>query len=400
MLRIKRLALTFLLIGPASGCGEPSDSAPAGLSFDTLANGAVHVRNGLEGLWAAQGREPWRLVEDLRIGTLEGTGPEVFGAVSSVFSDEMGRIWVMDSQAQELRQFAPDGTFVRTVGGPGEGPGEFGNNPCADRGPDGEIWVESGRRWQRFDSAGTLLGGQPSTGTLQCGIRTWRGAQFIGVRVVFNSETGDFTSTMVVHDRGPDGDLVPGPTYPTPELREGETFEWRRPDGRPFITLGVPFAHRPGHPLRGGGDFWVTQGGGEYRVQRQTVEGDTLRIVERIFEPVPVPPALRDSAIAGLDHVERGFPDDFDAERVPTVFPPFEGTEVARDGTMWIRRRVEGGAHAFDVFNGEGIYLGLVHQPVGLGGMRISDITGDHIYGSITDLLGVYYVVRLRIERP
>lgn len=401
--RVKRGAFTLFgvltVVGVASACGDDSSGVPAGVSIDTLANGAVHVRNGSEGLWAARGREPWTLVEDLRIGALDGAGPDVFGSVRNVLADEMGRIWVMDSQAQELRQFAPDGTYIRTVGGPGEGPGEFGFNPCADRGPDGEIWVEAGRRWQRFDSAGNFLGGQPSTGTTQCGIRAWRGSQFIGVRSVFDPATEDFASSMVMHERGPDGNLVPGPSFPVPTLRDGETFEWRRPDGRPFITLRVPFAHSPGYPLSSDGDFWVSQGGGEYRLQRQTVEGDTLLIVERTYEPVPIPPAMRDSAIAVLDDDERGFPDDFDAARVPTVFPPFDRTEVARDGTLWLRRHVEGGAYSFDVFDAAGIYLGAVPIPSSLGRLAVDDITGEYIYGVTTDALGVSYAVRVRIEK-
>lgn len=399
MLRFPRRVLGLAFLGMATACGG-DPTLPADVVVDTLANGAVHVRNGTEGLWAARGREPWRLVEELRIGSLEGTGPDLFGGIRSVFPDAMGRIWVMDSQAMELRQFAPDGTFIRTVGGPGEGPGEFGFNPCADQGPDGEIWVHAGSRWQRFDSAGTLLGGQPGTGTLQCGIRAWRGSQFIGVEAEWDPEIDDFASWMVVHDRGPDGELVRGASVPVPVLADAQTFEWRRPDGRAFITLRVPFTHSPSYPLGPGGDFWVTQGGGEYRIQRQTVEGDTLRIIERSHAPVPIPPTVRDSAIAALNHAERGFPADFDAERVPTVFPPFEAIEPARDGTLWLRRRLEGGAFAFDVFDADGVYLGPVLEPADFGGMRVYHISTDYLYGAVTDALGVSYAVRLRIDRP
>lgn len=218
-------------------------------------------------------------------------------------------------------------------------------------------------------------------GTLQCGIRAWRESHFIGVQADFNPETGDFDSRMIVPERGPDGDLIPGPTYPVPVLDESETFECRRPDGRPYITSRVPFTHGPAYPLGPGGDFWVTQGGGAYRIQRQTVEGDALRIIERDYVPVPIPASVRDSALAELDLDERGLPADFGAARVPTVFPPFEVTEATRDGGLWLRRRIEGSAFAFDVFDPEGIYLGLVREPEGYGGMRVYDVTPDHIYG-------------------
>ena len=63
MLRIEWFALA--LVALSSACAD-SSGVPAGVSIDTLANGAVHVRNGSEGLWATRGREPWTLVEDLR----------------------------------------------------------------------------------------------------------------------------------------------------------------------------------------------------------------------------------------------------------------------------------------------------------------------------------------------
>lgn len=40
--------------------------------------------------------------------------------------------------SSELRLFGPDRDFVRSVGGEGDGPGEFGFNPCANAAPLGE----------------------------------------------------------------------------------------------------------------------------------------------------------------------------------------------------------------------------------------------------------------------
>ena len=168
---MRRLAAGVVLALFGCGAGEPGP--PAAATVDTLPSGALHVTSAPQGVWALTGAEPWRLVEDLRIGEFDGTGPYVFGSLRSVIPDPMGRIWVLEGQAFELRLFDAEGRFVRAVGRQGEGPGEFASNPCAFAGPDGEIWVESGGRWQRFDTAGVLLGGQPVTSTLGCGIRRW-----------------------------------------------------------------------------------------------------------------------------------------------------------------------------------------------------------------------------------
>ena len=42
-------------------------------------------------------------------------------------STELGRLWIGDSQGKDVRVFDADGQFVRAVGQPGEGPGEFGS---------------------------------------------------------------------------------------------------------------------------------------------------------------------------------------------------------------------------------------------------------------------------------
>ena len=150
-------ALMLTLLLPASqACGGEQVVSRA-VAVDTLASGVLHVRNSAEGLWAREGTAPWELMEELRIGRVNGQTPDVFGQVRNVVPDAQGRIWVLDTQASELRLFDAEGRHVRTIGGRGEGPGQLGGvaAPCAFRGPGDEIWTEEPRRrWQRFDSAG------------------------------------------------------------------------------------------------------------------------------------------------------------------------------------------------------------------------------------------------------
>ena len=158
-----------------SSCGRSEQLASGGAVIDTLANGAVRVVNTAEGIWGLDETERWVLTENLRIGVLDGEGPYVFGSVRNVFPATQGRIWVMDSQAFELRLFNPDGSFVRAVGKQGGGPGEFaGRSPGAFPGPNEEVWVEDSlRRWQRFNEEGRLVGSHRSTSNFGCSTRRW-----------------------------------------------------------------------------------------------------------------------------------------------------------------------------------------------------------------------------------
>ncbi|HEX2168026.1 MAG TPA: hypothetical protein VHG09_12405 [Longimicrobiales bacterium] len=87
------------------------------------------------------------------------------------------------------------------------------------------------------------------------------------------------------------------------------------------MSMRLPLAHSPSYSLQDG-VFWVTDGGGAYRFRRQTLEGDTLLVVERGYDPVPVPDSIRTAEIEGLAGEGRGYPDDFDPSDVPAVFPP------------------------------------------------------------------------------
>lgn len=154
-----RLGGLGFLAALAVACGAPGDTRGATWDgqIDTLADGRVVVRNGERGIWP-EGAE-WQVVEEIRIGTLEGEGPDTFGDVASFEVDNLGRIWVLDMQASELRVFDRDGEYVRTVGRAGSGPGEFRQPVHVDMSPDGRIWVSAppNARISIFDTAGSFV---------------------------------------------------------------------------------------------------------------------------------------------------------------------------------------------------------------------------------------------------
>ena len=144
-----------------AACGEEPPPPITELSIDTLADGSVLVSNPPNGLWDANPGARWRLVESLRIGSAVAEETDAFGNVASFTLDGLGRLWIGDSQGKDVRVFDADGQFVRTVGQPGEGPGEFGSVRSVRPGPEGHIWVTDSDlgRYEIFDTAGTRIGG-------------------------------------------------------------------------------------------------------------------------------------------------------------------------------------------------------------------------------------------------
>lgn len=70
---------------------------------------------------------PWRLEASptLELGRADGDRPDVFGSIRHVIRLRTGAIAVADAMAREIRIFDEAGLHVSTVGGEGEGPGEF-----------------------------------------------------------------------------------------------------------------------------------------------------------------------------------------------------------------------------------------------------------------------------------
>lgn len=82
------------------------------------------------------------------IGGLDGPGLHVVSRGASVAVDHLGRILIGHHRYPEIAVFDTTGTFLRTVGGEGEGPGEFQIVLHIDAGP---------RYIQVFDSRGRTL---------------------------------------------------------------------------------------------------------------------------------------------------------------------------------------------------------------------------------------------------
>lgn len=97
-------------------------------------------------LHRAEGSDAWslRLEEVLAIGSMEGD--DSFGRVMDIAWDGRGRILVADDLGPHVKVFGADGSYVRTIGRAGEGPGEFSQpwQLAVDAGDSLYVW-DAGR---------------------------------------------------------------------------------------------------------------------------------------------------------------------------------------------------------------------------------------------------------------
>ena len=383
-----------------SGCG--ADAADSGMATtrDTLPNGATLVRHT-----PPPGGVPvtWGLQEDLRIGTMDGGGPDQFGRIGGLAVAEDGRIVVLDAQAQEIRVFGSDGEHLRTFGGKGGGPGELETANGILMGPDGLLRVPDARntRLSYFD----LEDGFVRSHRYEPMYLSWSFQGVLGddgtlwsVHYLPSETPGQRGRLAYV---GQDSTGTPVDTLPHPDAGgdpDNDPGAWSiRRDGRMMASIGVPFYPHRQHFLDSRLRLWSTvDGDPSYRVERTTAEGEPDLVIEMGRPLQPVDRAAADSIVT---HWEGEFDTKLDRSKVPEMAPAIGSLFQDDDGRLWV---VANTAHAdsirtLDAYDSDGRWLGTLATQTSIAPFPHPVIRGDTLWAVARDELDVPYVVRGRL---
>lgn len=128
--------------------------ALAGLLFLSACGKEQAAQSAAVGVTVTELRE-LNLTEELRIG--EDTGV-IFGGITDLEAGADGTIYVADPEYHMIRAFSPSGDSLASIGGEGEGPGEFTRVSALEVGPGDSLYVFD--RWQNrisvFSPGGTF----------------------------------------------------------------------------------------------------------------------------------------------------------------------------------------------------------------------------------------------------
>lgn len=391
--------LAFATLPVLAACGTPGEATARWTgTMDTLPSGEIVVHNPAEPMWAPG--EEWRMVEDLRIGTLDGDGPDLFGDVTWLEVDPAGRIWVLEGQAQELRIFGPNGRYLTTVGREGGGPGEFARPLHIQRGPDGNMWVvdPQNNRISLFDTAGTYLEGKRMPGGFV--IMPWPGGfdregHYYGPVPLPNDDDELFKMGLVRYDTA----FTPMDTLAIPhDPVTRDRFELRSENS--FWITSIPYTAGFEWRLSPAGTLWGMLTG-EYELFEIAPSGDTLRTITRDFTPLPVTEADMEEARERLESFVRNG-GKVDWSKIPDTKPATDDFFFDDQDNVWVLpvTTQDDAGRIFDVFDGDGRFLGTVRSPAPLSMNPAPIFRGGMLYGVTEDELEVPYVVRLAIEKP
>lgn len=334
-------------------------------------------------------------VPRVSIGGPNATGPAQFDNVMSVDLDTHDRIWVADAGSAQMRIFNADGSSWKTLGGKGQGPGEFLRIRILGRfhGDTVAVWDRSNRRLSLYDPNGDLLAVRvlpPGGIASPRAYGVFRdGSLVVQVPKVYQAfqlqphtilrDSARFVLLHVEH----------ASTTPLNAEAAGPIWLWT---GR--SQLPIPFTENPGVAVASDRVYVVD--GDAFRVRvfgRDGLEG--IHRIERAPRPV-TPASLREyrermkaylrpaqlpELLRLLDRPER-----------PKVLPAYSSV-IAVGDHVWAEVYQSG---RWNVFDARGAYVGDIVMPAGFDPMSAN---AREVAGVWLDREGVEYVRVYAIEK-
>ena len=365
-----------------------------------------------------------RLVEEVRVGSLDGALETQFGMILAVEPRPNGGFYVFDAQVPVIRQFDERGRFVRNVGRSGGGPGEYSKGVQGLRSTrDNQlaVWDAQQARIVLFDSAGKHLRDIRVTGG------AFFGDQAFGVDTAgnFYLKRADLSRIPSPHGR----QMVLETDFPITFLKvspSGSTLDTLRlpqnlNTARGFV-LATPQGYRSNFmpesvsALSNRG-YLVVGHSRTYAIDIRE-PGSRSRRLTRTVPSIPIVGEERAMWEAWTTFTQRrsqGEGVSAALQDVPRMKPAFRGIWVDDDGRIWVDRYVEARKvtveprkpgderplynwrepPTFDVLTPEGKLLGTLVFP---GDTYVYAARGHYVWAETKDEDDVPQVVRFRIE--
>jgi hypothetical protein len=386
--KIVPLPFTLALAAGLSACADAQPGESWAGSVDTLSSGVVVVTNPSRGLWGAD--QQWRVEEVLRIGEPDGTSAAVFGRIGRIEIDADGRIYVFDSQANELRIFNGDGSHSHTRGRSGEGPGEFRSLIGTAVAPDGTLWLVDA-----VNARYTLLGPGGTAATLRRRVGTYRlpwlgGVDSAGRFYDQATERVDGRIIDVVLALDSSGTPVESARLPSVDLR---------PPRAGSMEFPLPYSASIVRAWDRSAGIWqaVTS---EYIIHRISLSGDTSLVIRRSFDREPLSQTQHDSVNVYARSLAAEFNVAVPRELHPTHVPPLRWLAVDDDGNLWVCATGLAACDELEVFNAQGRFLGAVALPTPVADAPVPVIRRGHMYAVVQGPSGEPQLLKARVVRP
>lgn len=381
-----------------ASCSDDSDSN--GNDAFTVADSAnVQIVRSLRPSWED---EPVIVDSEpiLEIGEVDGDAPYILYRIVGVARTGRGEIVVGDGGSSELRFFTGDGTHIRSVGGQGEGPGEFTSLRAVFGCGDDKIYAFD-RNWQLsvFDDAGQFIekvvlhepGGQRTPYRVSC--NSGGNLVITGWGDELTSEAvSTFVSSADVTVISPKDSLIARlGRFPSSERIGGPQGSGPHPLGRSTLVGGY-------------GDGTLIATSHAFEVLQFDGSGKLKRVIRGPERDLSISPEIAgrwivDALEAVPPPLKAQMEQQYSLAPLPEQLPAYSDMRVDADQRIWLREFALPADAALDwwVFAPAGNLLGTVRMPDRL---KIMGIGSDQVFGVFTDSLGVEKVRVHRVDLP
>lgn len=320
------------------------------------------------------------LEEELSIGLEVGPEEYMLNRPFDVKAADDGTIFVLDWGDVCIKVYDKDGTYLRTIGQKGQGPGDFGFLLYMALSSDGRIFVMNtvNRKVSIFNVSGDYLGGFSFEGSLN-EMKTDDKNRIYYSKRKRKTDLGELPATedfieiesiFQIFRNADDGEDL----YLLGEF-EGEKDRIKRMGAENVMSLSSEFSvvweiNREGLLYEGFNQ--------DYTINVFDQSGKKMLTFGRDYEPVTK---------------EFGSEDNLRKRTMP-AYDPRIGWVFDDEGNLWVSIYSENeGEVIYDVFSPEGIYIKQVILPC-----RICEIKNDKVYSIVTTEEGYMTVKRFSLK--
>jgi hypothetical protein len=333
--------------------------------------GSVVVKNPDKPLFA---HPIFTLDEELAIGGSDEREEYIFIEMNGVAVDDSGRIFILDRRQSHVKVFEDDGKFLRTIGGRGQGPGEFLNPIAMFLSPDRELVIEDfvNRKLSFFTLEGEHLFDRPFRDLLG--------------KIVMAPDGSCYSMTTEHYVVTEDGVRVGRYLIQKYDehMRYVSTLDSSTvPDHMDHFMFYFMLQFDIDHEGR------IAVGNGrDYVLKIFGPGGELIRTIEREYAPVPVTPeAVMEQEKSFLFRLKT---------KVPAHHSAYRSFHWGGDGRLYVRtweKPREGHRYIYDVFDAEGRYIAKMPLSIEPWIMK-----NDKLYARAEDSGGFHLLKRYKIN--
>jgi len=297
-------------------------------------DGVTIVKNPKEPIY---GGDVFLVEEELSFGDDEKSEDYAFSDISHLTADYRGRIYALDRKESHVKVFDAEGTYLRKIGRPGQGPGDL-NDPIFVYFLGNELLITQYERLSFFSPEGELLRIVVMKKDSPTRARRNSRGNIIGTSTLFDPATpGSYSHVLKIYD---------SEINPIKELtriqvqRRSEIFNPVRPTV--YMTVDDDDNVIFGYPE-------------EYELQIYGPDGILAKRIIKVYKPVDITEDEKAAAVKGLPpQIKVEFPDSH---------PPFLRFIHDEEGRLYVQTYEKGAGrdvYLHDVFDRDGRFIAKV----------------------------------------